>query len=218
MFTQSEVERTTAATDALLGILCLVLASQLVATPTQVLWKRNVWIGVLGFMACGSILGAVAHGLELTDASRAAIWKPLYLTLGLAVALVVVVAAYDWWGEATARRLLPWALGVGLLFFVATELLGGAFLLFIIYEAAAIVTALAIYASLAARGGMPGASAIAVGLGLSLVAAAVQTTSLGARFLVQFDHNGLFHLIQIVSVVAIAIGARLSLQAPVAPP
>jgi hypothetical protein len=150
----------------------------------------------------------------LTDAIRAATWQPLYLTLGLAVALMVLIATCDRWGEAAARRLLPWALGVGLLFSVATQLLGGAFLLFIIYEGAATVTALAIYARLAATRNMPGASSITVGLGLTLVAAAVQPTRLSVRFLVPFDHNGLFHLIQIVGVVALAVGARRSLGAP----
>ncbi len=211
VFVQSETELTTAATDAVLGILCLFLAVQLLATPAPAVWKRGVWVGVLGLMSCGSLLGAVAHGLEMTEATRALIWKPLYLALGLAVALVVVGAAHDWWGEAVARGLLPWALGVGLFFFIATQLLGGAFQLFIIYEAAATLAALFVYVTLAATAGMPGAPALALGIALSLVAAAVQVSSLTVWIGVRFDHNGVFHLIQMAGVIAIAIGVRASL-------
>jgi hypothetical protein len=212
VFAQSETELTTAATDALLGVFCLALALQLASTPVQNFWKRNVWIAVLGLMSCGSLLGAITHGLALSEGTRTAIWKPLYLSLGLAVALLVVAAAYDWWGEATARRLLPWALGAGFAFFAATQLLGGAFLLFIVYEAAATLTALAIYGLLAAGGRLPGATAIALGIAISLIAAAVQVSSLSLRLVVRFDHNGLFHLIQMAGIAAIAVGVRASLR------
>jgi hypothetical protein len=53
MFTQSEIEWTTAATDALLGLVCVVFAIQLRATPAQAFWKRRAWIGLLVLLACG---------------------------------------------------------------------------------------------------------------------------------------------------------------------
>jgi hypothetical protein len=162
--------------------------------------------------ACGSLLGAVAHGVVLKDATVAALWRPLYLSLGLAVALVFVAAACDWWGEPTARMVLPWALGAGVLFVAATQLLGGAFALFIVYEGAATMAALAIYATLAARGGLAGAGPIAAGIFISLVAAVVQLSSLSLRVAVTFDHNGLFHLIQTVGVAIMAAGVRASLE------
>ena len=107
MLSDSETELTTAATDAILGLLCIVLAVQLVAMPVTGTWKRAVWVGVLGLMACASMLGAVAHGLTLSDSMREALWKLLYLSLGLAVALVVVGAVYDWRDQDAARRVLP---------------------------------------------------------------------------------------------------------------
>lgn len=205
-----ETELTTAATDALLGVLCVVLAAGLALSPAPVLWKRNVWIAVLLCMALGSLLGAVAHGFDLPEATRTFVWKPLYLSLGLAVALVVVAAAGDCWGDATARWLLPWALVTALGFFVASQLLGGAFVIFLVYEGVATLVALAIYGMLAARG-TPGAAAVTAGLVLSLLAALVQMSSLSLRLWVRFDHNGLFHLVQIVAVIVMSIGIRKGL-------
>jgi hypothetical protein len=212
LFNRSETELTTAATDALLGVVCLAAALQLLTIATAAGWKRALWVTVLGLLSCGSWLGAIAHGLQLSAAVRTAIWRPLYLSLGLAVALMLVGAFYDWRGEASARALLPWALLVGVLFFAATQLLGGTFILFVAYEGVATVVALVIYAALVINGGMPGAGAIAVGIALSLIAAAVQASDLSVRVVVRFDHNALFHVVQIAGVIALAAGLRASLR------
>lgn len=213
MFTRIETELTTAATDAVFGLLCAGLAVGLATIPVQAPWKRNVWIAALLCMVVGSCLGAVVHGFAMSDSTKNALWKPLYLSLGLAVALVVVAAASDGSGETAARRVLPWAIAAAIVFFAASQWLGGAFLIFIVYEAVATLTALAIYTTLALRGGAPGAPLLAAGLALTLIAALVQVSSLSARVVVRFDHNGLFHLLQIVAIIVMVAGARASLQA-----
>lgn len=211
VLTRVETELTTAATDAVLGLQCLWLAISLVGVSLPMPWKRHVWVAMLLCMVVGSGLGAVAHGLIMSDATRNALWKPLYLSLGVAVALLVVAAVCDWSGEDAARRLLPWALAAALVFFAASQWLGGAFWIFVVYEAAATLAALAIYATLAFRGNWPGASLLAVGLVLTLVAAAVQVSSLNVRVLVRFDHNGLFHVVQMIAIALMAAGVRASL-------
>jgi len=54
---------------------------------------------------------------------------------------------------------------------------------------------------------------IVAGIALSIVAAVVQATTMRARFVVPFDHNGLFHLIQLLGMGVLAAGVRLALQA-----
>ncbi|MGE3707330.1 MAG: hypothetical protein AB7I13_18820 [Vicinamibacterales bacterium] len=211
-FVHSETELTTAATDLALGLVCAGFALQLLASAAHADFKRALWVGAFGLLAVGSLLGAVAHGLQIAETTRVWLWRPLYLSLGLAVALVGVAAARDWWGEPAARVALPWALGVGLFFFVLTQRLGGAFVLFIAYEAVAILFALVVYVALWARGALPGAGWMAAGVALSLAAAAVQVSSLSLRVGVRFDHNGLFHLIQIAGVALLAAGVRHSLR------
>ncbi|MGE3511037.1 MAG: hypothetical protein AB7N65_19370 [Vicinamibacterales bacterium] len=213
MLVRSETELTTAVTDALLGLLCATLALGLAGLPVHAGWKRHVWVVALGCMAAASLLGAIAHGVALSTATRAIIWKPLYLSLGLAVALVVVGAVYDWAGADAARRFLPWAIGAAVIFFALSQALGGAFVLFIAYEAIATLAALVIYTGLAVRGTQPGAGWVAAGVALSLVAAMVQVSGLSARMVVRFDHNGLFHLIQMVAVAVMAAGLRAGFRA-----
>lgn len=206
-----ETELTTGVTDALLGVLCAGLAIALVLLPTNDVWKRNLWLAALVCMAVGAFLGAAAHGLVLSESAKTLIWKPLYLSLGVAVALVAVGAWYDWAGLESARRLLPWAMVVALIFFAATQLLGGSFAIFLVFEGVAIIVALVIYILLAMKGTLPGASVVAVGIALSVVAAVVQASSLTLTLRWQLDHNGLFHLIQMVAIIIMSAGIRASL-------
>jgi hypothetical protein len=207
----SATELTTAATDAGLGLFCLAIVARLVAIRVNATWKRALWCWVFGLLAMSSILGAAAHGLELSEATLGPLWWILYVSLGVTVALFVVGGIHDWRGERPARVALPWAIGIGAGFAALTQLLGGAFVIFVVYEAAAMVAALAIYAFLTTRR-LAGAGMIAVGTGLSIVAAAVQASALAVRVIVPFDHNGLFHLVQLGAAAALANGLRRALE------
>ena len=211
MLTRSETELTTAATDALLGLLCLLLAIRLGVVPTSALWKRSVWTAMLALLSLASLLGAVVHGVELRLAMRAAIWKAVYLALGLSIGMLLTAATYDGWGAAAAQQVLPWAVLSGILFFAVTELLGGPFLLFIGYEGLAALVALAIYVGLWVGGELAGASTIVIGIAFSLLAAAIQASRVSLRVGVRFDHNGLFHLTQMVGITILVDGVRTSL-------
>ncbi len=214
-FNPSVTELTTAVTDAAMGALSLVLPVNLRRSRVRSTWQRDVWSGVFGLLFAGSVLGALAHGLDLAPSIRARLWLPLYLSLGLAVALFVVGAVGDWKGEAAGRRLFPWAVAAGVGFFVASQWLGGAFIVFVVYEGAAMLLALALYARVALRGDV-WAWWTTTGIGLTLVAAAVQASSLRLTVVVPFDHNGLFHLVQMAATLLIAAGVRMGLRAPLA--
>lgn len=159
-------------------------------------------------LAAGSCLGTLAHGLDLEGATRERLWGPIYLSLGLTVALFFVGAWRDWRGDAAARTALPWAIAAGVTFFVVTRLSSGSFLLFIAYEALAVLATLAIYLHLWRSNTLPGAGLIAAGVALTLAAAAVQVSSLHLTIVWPLDHNGLFHLVQMAALVVIALGLR----------
>ena len=204
-------ELTTAATDAAMGLLALVLLIDLRRLRVRSPWQRGIWTQVFGLLCAGSVLGAVAHGVDLSPEVRGYLWWPLYLSLGLAVALFVVGAVGDWRSESAGQRLYPWALAAGTLFFAASQWLGGAFLIFVVYEGVAMVLALALYVAVALRGER-WAWWASWGIALTLAAAAVQASPLRLTIGVPFDHNGLFHLVQMVATVLIARGVRAGLQ------
>ncbi|UCF40189.1 MAG: hypothetical protein JSW43_10675 [Gemmatimonadota bacterium] len=207
-------ELTTAATDALIAALAAGCAVVLQGWRQRDRWKVAVWSWVFGLLAVAALLGALSHGLMLSDSTQSLLWQPLFLSLGLVVALFVVAAVYDWRGRGTARRAVPVMLVVALLFYAVTQIGNGTFLLFVLYEAAAMLCALAMYVSLAVRRSLTGAGWIAAGIGLNILAAAIQASgSISITIIWPFDHNGVFHLVQIVAIVVLMRGLVNSLQA-----
>ena len=207
-------ERTTAATDAVLAAAALA-AFALLRRRTPPSFARSVWLAAFTAMALASVLGAVAHGLALADSLRELLWQPLYLALGVTMALFVVGAVRDWRGDRAGRRVLLPMLGLALAFYGVTRATGGDFLAFVLYEGAALLFSLAVYAWLALGARRPGAVAVAAALAVSLAAGAVQAADLGTvRLLWEFDHNGVFHLVQLVGLALLALGLRRLLATP----
>jgi predicted alpha/beta-hydrolase family hydrolase len=79
----------------------------------------------------------------------------------------------------------------------------------------AMLFALAAYARLAQSGRLIGAQQMAAGVLLSILAAAIQASSSELIvFGVPFDHNGLFHIVQIAGLPLLASGLRAALDSP----
>ncbi|MFQ6757995.1 MAG: hypothetical protein D9V46_08275 [Deltaproteobacteria bacterium] len=208
----SPTELTTSATDALLAIECAVIIALLLRTAPADRWRTNLWCSVFALLATASFLGALAHGLEMPTPMRTALWTPLYLSLGILVVLFIVGAVADWRGKMAAKRLVPWGLGVSAAFLGLTALLGGAFIVFIVYAATILLSALAIYTFLAVTPRLQGAAVMALAILLNLAAAAVQASNLSLHLVFPFDHNGLFHLVQIVSTAVLGLGVHLGMK------
>lgn len=200
-------EGTTAATDAALALFAWGGVRWLHrSTPPSLL--RSTWLAAIGTFGVAALLGAVAHGIDWADATRELLWQPLYLSLGVAVALFVMAAIGAAWGDQAARRARPALLVAALAFYVLTRLTGGDFLVFVIYEGAGLLFALGVHTRLAAAG-RAGAGWVAAGLAVSLAAGAVQAAdTLTLRLVWTFDHNGIYHLVQAVGLALLLMGLR----------
>ena len=138
---------------------------------------------------------------------------PLNMALGLVIALFVVGAIYDLWGLRVARRLLPILIAIGSAFFALTQIITGTFLVFLIYEGVAMFLALIIYVHSAKTRGHPGAKLMVAGVLITIIAAAFQANrNIELTVIWTFDHNGVFHLIQMTGLVALVAGLRAALE------
>jgi hypothetical protein len=210
----SATERTTAATDLLLATAALAGAVYLRRAGAPVP-ARRIWAAALAAAGLASVLGALTHGLVMSDSLRDALWQPLYLLLGVVVACFVAGAVGDAWGARPARRVLPPMLALALGFYIATRLAGGDFLVFVLFQAGGLLAALVVYLLLARRR-RRGAVLVAAALAASLAAGAIQAdSSLAARLIWDFDHNGLYHLAQLAALLLLIAGlARTLREAP----
>ncbi|MBI1881531.1 MAG: hypothetical protein HYR94_25400, partial [Chloroflexi bacterium] len=214
-FIEIPTEQTTAITDAILALLALGCVLYLLQIGQNDPWKAGLWAWTFGLLALAAGLGAIAHGFQMSATISWWFWHPINLALGLVVALFVVGVIYDWRGLAAAQRVAPIMVAVGLLFFGATVFFSNIFLVFILYEAAAMLFALGVYGWLAVTGQLPGAGWMAAGVLATIIAAVVQASWNGKEnpliLIWQFDQNGLYHLIQMIGVVLLLIGLRAAL-------
>jgi hypothetical protein len=207
-------ERTTAITDLFLAVIAFLVLVYLLQIDQHYPWKAALWAWAFAGLTLAAALGAVAHGFKAFPVAKNKIWSLLFLSLGLTVALFTVGTIFDIWGLAAAQTALPAMLVIGLAFFGVTLIWSNHFFVFIIYQAVAMLFALLGYGWLALAGQLAGAWFMVGGIFITLLAAAVQASGHGSfRFIWEFDHNGIYHLIQIVGVILLALGLRTSLLA-----
>jgi hypothetical protein len=209
-------ERTTAATDALLALLALGCGLYLFWLGQPDPWKAGLWAWMFGLLALSAALGAVAHGFKMSAKTNAMLWQPLNLALGLAVGFFVVAVIYDLGGLPVVHWTLPLMIGVGLAFFAVTRMFPDTFLVFVVYQIGAMSFALVVYGWLAINQQLAGAGLMAAGILVTMLAAGVQAgKSVSFTFIWKFDHNGAYHLIQMVGVILLTAGLRAAFLAAI---
>ena len=93
-FIDIPTEQTTAITDVFLALVALGCLRYLRQIGTGNPWKTNLWSWVFGLLALAAILGAIAHGFQMSRKLNNLIWQPLNLSLGITVALFVAAVIY----------------------------------------------------------------------------------------------------------------------------
>ena len=212
----SPTELTTAATDALLAMFALGAMATVIHLRSPEEWKARIWASVFGLLAIGAALGAFVHGLTWSPVTRSRLWTPIYLSLGLTVALFMAGAIYDARGYSASRKSLPVLITIALAFFAVTQVGKGNFLWFVAYELVAMLISLVLYGYLTLKRPVPGSWLMLLGVFLTIVAAAIQATKvLHWNGPVPVNSDGIFHLVQIVAIVVLVGGLRRGLISPV---
>jgi hypothetical protein len=214
-FIKDTAERTTAVTDAILALValgCIWFLGRESATGGEFL-KIYIWSAAIGMIGLAAVLGAAAHGLVISPRLHNRLWQVLNACLALAVSLFMAGVVYDVWGSLTCLQVLPFLIAVGMVFYAATLMYPGFFLIFIVYEGIALVFALCAYVYLSFDSELTGAPVIAAGILVSILAAAFQAyKSISVTVIWEFDHNGIFHMVQIIGIILLSIGLRQSMQ------
>lgn len=190
-------EPMTLATDYLLAAAAAIMAAFTLRAAGEQDSRR--WWGVAFIaLALGAALGGTYHGLRI-----AALWKPTVLVLGVASAGMVA-------GSAVATTRGMWRLA--LLAIAAAKL--AIYWAWVwrddrfIWVVADTGSAFALVALLHLLGWRrPGSRMIVAGVAVSIAAAAVQATGLDLHR--HFNHNDLYHLVQLGALLLYYRGARV---------
>ncbi|HYR34094.1 MAG TPA: hypothetical protein VEQ87_07390 [Burkholderiales bacterium] len=190
-------EPMTLATDYVLAAITAFLAFRILRN-TEGQSARRFWGLAFIALALGAALGGTYHGFELE-----ALWKPTVWAVGFASAGMLVGSAFAATRGAPRQALLALA-AVKLAAFWLWTWRDDRF----IGVVADTATAFALVAALHLwRWREPGSRWILAGVGVSIAAAAVQASGFALHR--HFNHNDLYHLIQIAAMLAYYRGARI---------
>ncbi|MCL1127941.1 DUF6962 family protein [Shewanella surugensis] len=210
-FIDSPIEQMTALTDAMLVILAIASAIYIQRISHKDEWKAKLWVWVFSLLAIASLLGTIVHGLDMPQILYHYLWYPLFVSLSMMIVLFVIATINDIWGEQTSRRILFIMLSIGAacsIVFIWKE----TFLVFIIYELVGMSFAFAGYLWLAYRGLLKGAGFMAAAVFVTIMAAGIQASQQRLfTSIFSLDHNGVFHLVQMVGVILFVLGLRKAL-------
>jgi hypothetical protein len=189
-------EPMTLATDYLLAAITAILAVRILrATGNQ--YSRRLWGLAFLALALGAALGGTHHGFELE-----ALWKPTVLAIALASCGMLAGSAFATTHGRVRQALLGLAL-VKLAAFWLWTWRDDRFI-WVVADTGLGFALVALLHALRAR--EPGSGAILAGVGLSVVAGAVQASGFDIHR--HFNHNDLYHVIQIAAMAAYYRGVR----------
>lgn len=214
-----QTELTTSVTDLLIAVLALASALILSRRKTDKTRLRREWAAFFLFLGIASLMGALNHGLlPQGGMARRIFWIFLYAALFAATgsfAVPVTDSASE--GEHPTKRetavlyiaeavmyvptaLLEWLRGFDMLF------------LFLIFGAFIGVVVVILVIKLLRDGNVLGRYLLAAAIA-AVLALLVEFTKIGSFHLIwDFNHDGLTHLILMVSIVFIYFGASKSLE------
>lgn len=207
-FIEIPTEQTTAITDLILAAVALHGIFRIYKSGFKIdRYKSLIWIWAFSFLATAAFLGSIAHGIKMPEAINKIIWHPLNFLLGMTVAFFLIGVIYDLTGNKLKRWLIVLIIFSGIVFFSITVIFQKLFFVFIIYESVAMIIALVSYMVLQVKKTLPGASIMALGILISIIAAVVQSIpAFRLTLFWEFDHNGLFHIIQILGLLLLFHG------------
>jgi hypothetical protein len=202
-------EPMTMVTDYVMGALALVLAMRLVgdATAGRQLSGR-LWAAALAMTAVAAFLGGTYHGFIqwMPGAAGRALWKTTLLATGIGSACLLAAAVTAATAGALQRALLA-VVVVKLLVYVWTIATKDQFALVVAdYGTALLAVALAAWV-IRPSGLTPAAWWITGGVAVAAVAGAIQWARLAPH--VHFNHNDLFHVVQMASLYLLYRGGLL---------
>ena len=202
-------EPMTMMTDYVMGALAFVLAMRIVgdaAAGRQL--SGRLWAAALVMTAVAAFLGGTYHGFIqwLPGASGRALWKATLLATGIGSACLLAAAVTAATAGALQRALLA-VVAVKLLVYVWTIATKDQFALVIAdYGTALLAVALAAWV-IRPSGLTPAAWWITGGVAVAAVAGAIQWARLAPH--VHFNHNDLFHVVQMASLYLLYRGGLL---------
>jgi hypothetical protein len=202
-------EPMTLATDYLLGGFAIMLAVRLLRDPvagSQL--SARFWAAAFVMTALAAFVGGSVHGFVhlMPEALGRGLWKATLVATGLASAAILMAAVVAS-AAGSLRTVLLGVVLVKLLVFVAIVARRDQFLLVIADSGSALVAVLLAAWLLRPTGLTPAAGWMAGAVAVSVAAGVIQAAKIAPH--PQFNHNDLFHVVQMAALYLLFRGGLL---------
>lgn len=201
-------EPATMATDFLIAAICIAFAAAIEQSAAGIATARGLWGLSFACTAIAAIIGGIVHGfaLHLRVAVKDRLWKATQYTMGL-TSLVIFAAATRAFVAGAAST---WLVGVAVAKFIAYAAVTRRrddYAVVVIDYGASMLALAALAIAGWVRSGAAAAPWLVAGVIVSAAAAAVQIRKVAPH--PRFNHNDLYHVIQIVALYLFYRGGRL---------
>jgi hypothetical protein len=201
-------EPMTALTDLLLTVFTVVWAlslakiTQEISDATLVYWSNAYWMTALS-----AFLGALSHGIgpNLPVKSRAVLWRLTLIAIGW-TAFFMLMGTFQNILSADSMRWLRWIPIILIIFYHIALFKRDEFSTAILFYAPVMVIVLIAYSYAYLYLAIASALNVAIGMIISFIAAFIQFKKFGLHK--HFNHNDIFHVVQLVGLYFIYLGIR----------
>jgi hypothetical protein len=199
-------------TDFVIAVICVVFAVGLQRAAPSLASARGLWSVSFACAAIAATIGGVVHGfaLHIPVAVRQRLWKATQYAMGL-TSLAILAAAVVAFLSGAAQG---WLLGVAVAKFVVYTALvtrRDDYSIVVVDYGASMLAMAALATTAWLRTGAPAGLWLVAGVAVSGVAAAVQVWKVAPH--PRFNHNDLYHVIQIVALYLFYRGGQLLIDA-----
>ncbi len=208
-------EPMTTLTDYLLALLAAWLGVRLLrpwaaARPRA----RTLLAASFATIALAAVVGGTSHGFRpfLGDGANAALWKVTVLSVGATACLFVAASAYA--SLSTRPRRILLGIVIAQLIVYTTWMMRHDEFFWVIVNYVPQMVVVLVLQCVQIRRGAPGAGWLVAGLLVTLGSAAIQAS--GFTLHRHFNHNDLYHVVQMAGMMLLFRGGRSIRDHPVA--
>ena len=200
-------EPITMLTDYVLGVLALAFGyGMLCKNRIDGQLARSLWAYAFLSLSLSALVGGTYHGFQWQDNHGDLLWKATTLSMGFTSLFMTASVVYANCGGRMRRSWLVIA-GIKFLIYLGLVMTRDDFLLVIADYGSVMLAILVIALIQIFRRTRPEAPWLAAGVGVSLIAAGVQASDISLHE--RFNHNDLFHVIQIPALYLFLRGGLL---------
>lgn len=172
-------------------------------------WFHNqkYWITALILLGVAALLGGVAHGFNLFG-----LFLGIYLCMAGIIGAICLAALSDGYGDAVAQRWRNWIIVGSAIFYGMTLLYPHLLFVYTIVGGCILAPILLIYIRLWQQHPGRGDGYLLAGIMITLAGFAGIAFRVHLDLIWKFNHNDVYHLVQMVAIVFFYLGIRLKAQ------